>query len=93
MEESWLTIALVRLCTLTNYEGGISRFTRECLGKYFYKAGANDFHRTGMFLPIDGADVPLRALIWAFVGANQPLRTFSNARGTRDSNRACFAEM
>ena len=81
MEEAWMTLALIRTSTLEQYEGGICRFTRECLDKHFFCANGNNFKTTGMFLPSVPANGPLRAVIWTFLGDEPALKDFFECKG------------
>ena len=66
-EEAWGIIATIRASTLDDYDGGLSRLTREFLAMYFFcKSGDGpDFETTGMNLP--GIAGTLRASLWCFI--------------------------
>lgn len=80
-EEAWFVLATVRTHVLDKYEGGISRFTRECLDSYFFKEGGNNFGTSGMMIPQAAADHPLRALLWSFVADEPALKDFFMNKG------------
>lgn len=76
-EEAWFILATVRLCVLNKYDGGLSRFVRVCLAKYFFNtSGGCNFKDPGMTLTTGDVTGTLRAVLWCFVADEPALKDF-----------------
>ena len=51
VEANWFVLATVRKSVFNSYDGGLSAFFRDCLRKYFFESGGNDFGTTGLMVP------------------------------------------
>ena len=77
-EEAWFVLATVRVSKLADYDGGLSRFTRECLTKHFFSTtGGNNFKTTGMASALG----VLRASLWLVVADEPALKDFFLNKG------------
>ena len=81
-EEAWFILATVRLSVLTKYDGGLSRFVRECLTRFFFNtSGGCNFQDPGMDLTTGDVQGLLRAVLWCFIADEPAIKDFFNNKG------------